>query len=214
MERPVALTPLQVEVAQIFFGLRASKGFLVAGGAALLASELIVRPTEDLDLFASSPIASVVEAKLALTGALEDRAYQVVVVQDSPTFCRIVVRGAEQEILVDLGVDSPPLGSPTMTVLGPTLAPLELASRKLLALFGRAEARDFADVALLVRRFGKEELLKGAASLDGGFDSSVLAQMMRTLDRFTDDEIPLDGAGVRQAREFFSDWADSLQHRA
>lgn len=36
-----------------------------------------------------------------------------------------------------------------MTLLGPTLVPLELAGRKLLALFGRAEARDFADVYVL-----------------------------------------------------------------
>lgn len=41
------LTPVQVEVARVFFGLKASEGFLVAGGAALLASDLIARPTED-----------------------------------------------------------------------------------------------------------------------------------------------------------------------
>ncbi len=47
---------------------------------------------------------------------------------------------------MDLAMDSPPHSRTTMTVLGPTLAPLELAGRTLLALFGRAEARDFADV--------------------------------------------------------------------
>lgn len=73
MSRSEALTPVQVEVARIFFGLKASHGFLVAGGAALLASELITRPTEDLDLFASNPTASVTEAKEALVEALEHR---------------------------------------------------------------------------------------------------------------------------------------------
>jgi predicted nucleotidyltransferase component of viral defense system len=209
--QPDALTHLQVEVASIFFELETSEGFLVAGGAALLASELITRPTEDLDLFASSPTTSVAEAKQTLVDTLEQREHDVTVIQDRPTFCRMIVRRAGEEVLVDLAIDSPPHIAPTITVLGPTLAPVELAGRKLLALFGRAEARDFADVYLLVRRFGKEVLLEQAASLDAGFDRMVLAQMMGTLGRFTDDEIPLERANVPEARAFFATWSEDLR---
>ncbi len=42
-------------------------------------------------------------------------------------------------MLVDLAIDSPPVNTAAMTVLGPSLAPEELAGRKLLALFGRAD---------------------------------------------------------------------------
>lgn len=211
MGKPDALTPIQVEVARIFFELEASEGFLVAGGAALLASQLITRPTEDLDLFASSPIASVTDAKRALVEALEQRDHDVSLIQDSPTFCRMVVRQAGEEVLVDLAIDSPPHTPPAITVLGPTLAPVELAGRKLLALFGRAEARDFADVYLLVQRFGKEVLLQQAESLDAGFDHTVLAQMMGTIQRFTDDEIPLGDNDISAARGFFNGWIDELR---
>jgi hypothetical protein len=48
-----ALTEFQVEVAQAFFALPASDGFLLAGGAALLAQQLTTRPTQDLDFFTS-----------------------------------------------------------------------------------------------------------------------------------------------------------------
>ena len=41
----------QLEVARLFFALPASHGFLLAGGAALLAQHLTARPTEDLDFF-------------------------------------------------------------------------------------------------------------------------------------------------------------------
>jgi Nucleotidyl transferase AbiEii toxin, Type IV TA system len=41
----------QLEVARLFFALPASRGFLLAGGAALLAQHLTRRPTEDLDFF-------------------------------------------------------------------------------------------------------------------------------------------------------------------
>ena len=45
------LSAFQQEVARTFFALPASKGFLLAGGAALLAQHLTARPTEDLDFF-------------------------------------------------------------------------------------------------------------------------------------------------------------------
>ena len=114
-------------------------------------------------------------------------------------------------MLVDLAIDSPPRDRPTVTLLGPTLAPLELAGRKLLALFGRAEARDFADVYVLARHFGKAALLEQAQELDAGFDTHVLAQMMCTLGRFAQDEIPISPADLARAKEFFGEWADELR---
>jgi len=204
------LTAFQVQVARIFFGLKASQGYLVAGGAALLASDLIDRPTQDIDLFASAPVPSVREAKASLVRALEHRECAVEAIHDSATFCRLVVVKGSDEVLVDLAIDSPPSAPPTMTLLGPTLVPMELAGRKLLALFGRAEARDFADVYVLARRFGKGALIEQAVAMDTGFDRGVLAQMLATLSRFTDDEIPLGTEDLPAARAFFSVWATEL----
>ena len=45
------LSVFQIEVANMFFSLPASDGFLLAGGGALLASGLTSRPTQDLDFF-------------------------------------------------------------------------------------------------------------------------------------------------------------------
>lgn len=213
MERSGGLSELQVAVAQIFFGLDEAAGFLVAGGAALVASELIARPTEDIDLFTAAPTTSVSAASQALASALGDLGLGVLIVQDGPTFCRLVVSRAGEETLVDLAVDSPPHDRPTLTVLGPTMAPLELAGRKLLALFGRAEARDFADVYVLAEHFGTQALIEEAQTLDAGFDLEVLAQMIGTLDRFDDDEIPLDPHRRPLARTFFAEWSDELRQR-
>lgn len=46
---PEGLTAFQIDVAQLFFSLPASHGFLLAGGAALAAQQLTTRSTEDLD---------------------------------------------------------------------------------------------------------------------------------------------------------------------
>lgn len=204
------LTAFQIEVAETFFALEAARGYLVAGGAALVASGLVARSTEDLELFASAATGTVLPARDALIQALEAHGHKVAIVQSATTFCRMVVSGAAGELLVDLAIDSPPVAAPKLTILGPTLAPLELAGRKLLALFGRAEARDFADVYVLAQRFGKAELLAQAAALDAGFDTTVLAQMMGTIDRFDPDEIPLVAAEVTQAEAFFRSWAQEL----
>ncbi|UMG92867.1 hypothetical protein MF408_00260 [Nocardioides sp. TF02-7] len=79
---------------------------MVAGGAGLLASELIHRPTEDLDLFASRPTTTVTEAKEALVEALQQRDHAMSLIQDSPTFCRMVVGKEGEEVLVDLAIGS------------------------------------------------------------------------------------------------------------
>lgn len=204
------LSEIQSELAAIFFSLVEAADFLVAGGAALLASGLINRPTHDLDLFAAAPTIAVTPAKEAFVKELHDRGYDVVIVQESDTFCRLVISRAQEETLVDLAVDSPPLAQPVVTLIGPTFSELELAGRKLLALFGRAEARDFADVYRLVQLFGKEPLLGQARLLDAGFNAAVLAQMMATLGRFDDFEIPLGVEEVPLAREFFNTWAVEL----
>ena len=100
---------------------------------------------------------------------------------------------------------------PSVTPAGPTLAPEELAGHKLLALFDRAAARDFADVYVLARRFGKDALITRAAQIEAGFDTTVLADMMATLDRFTDSEIPVpSGSSAAELRAFYAAWRSEL----
>ena len=69
----------------------------------------------------------------------------------------------------------------------------------------------FADVYVLALRFGKDALLQQARSFDAGFDTQVLAQMMGTLGRFADDEIPLSPDDLALAKDFFDVWAEELR---
>lgn len=86
MDHPQHLSTLQVDIARIFFALREAHGYLVAGGAALLARDLIARPTADLDLFTATPATSVKLAKDAFVQALTQAGYDAVIIQDAPTF--------------------------------------------------------------------------------------------------------------------------------
>ena len=64
---------------------------------------------------------------------------------------------------------------------------------------------------VLAHRFGKHVLLTRAAQIDAGFNANVLADMIATLDRFTDDEIPVpDGSSVAELRAFYAAWRSEL----
>lgn len=120
-----------------------------------------------------------------------------------------MVHGSE-DLLVDIGLDSPPRQPATASFLGPTFAPEELAGRKLLALFDRAEARDFADVYVLLQTYTKSQLLSWANDIDAGFDTAVLAEQLGTLRRFLDSDLPVERAATTQLRQFFEDWRHEL----
>jgi len=75
------LTAFQIEVAQLFFSLPASDGFLLAGGGALLAQGLTARPTQDLDFFTRPGAGDVRRARDEFTSAAGDRGWTVERVQ-------------------------------------------------------------------------------------------------------------------------------------
>jgi Nucleotidyl transferase AbiEii toxin, Type IV TA system len=130
-------------------------------------------------------------------------------VRDGATFCRLVVTGPDS-LLIDLALDAPPSRLPSVSFIGPTFDLEELAGRKTLALFDRAEARDFTDVYALAARFGKELLVARAAEVDMGFDTDVFAQMLGTLSRFDDDELPIADDQVPALKAFFASRAAEL----
>jgi hypothetical protein len=202
------LTPLQVDLATLFFELPASHGFLLAGGAALIAQRLIRRPTRDLDFFTGEGTA-VPLARDEFERAALARGWQTERVQDGETFCRLIVHGRE-DVLIDLAMDSAAGRSPSVSIAGPTYGIEELAGRKVLALFDRAEARDFADVYTLAQRFGKEELLAYAAEVDPGFNRAVFADMLGSLRRFRDTDLPVQQDTITTLRTFFASWRAEL----
>ena len=205
-----ALTDLQRLVLAMFFELPESDGFVLAGGAALVASGLTDRPTLDVDLFGSDRDVGISEAADALEAACVARGWSIEQIRDATTFRRIVVRRSQDELLVDIAIDSPPLGVPVITAVGPTYPPQELAARKLLALHDRAEARDFVDVHALSDGFDLDGLLGLAAELDTGFTPQLLAEMLGSHVRFSDAELADLGAEPSRLRAFVDEWRTQL----
>jgi hypothetical protein len=203
------LTEFQTDVARLFFTLPASDGFLLAGGGALVAQRLTDRPTQDLDFFTAPGRGDVTKARDEFELAAAERGWRVERLQDSKTFCRLLIQGPEQ-LLVDLALDSTPGRPSVASVVGPTYAPEELAGRKVVALFDRAAARDFADVYMLAATYDKDVLLSRAREVDAGFDTQIFAEMLWSLKRYADREIPVTSDQVPLLRAFFAEWAQVL----
>ena len=54
-------------------------------------------------------------------------------------------------------------------------------------------------------------LLARAAQIDAGFNVRVLADMIATLDRFADGELPVpDGSSAADLRAFYAAWRSEL----
>jgi predicted nucleotidyltransferase component of viral defense system len=203
------LTDFQLEVARLFFSLPASDGFVLAGGAALLAQRLTSRPTQDLDFFTDKQ-AGIVAAREELIAAAHQRGWNVLKVQEGESFSRLQMTGPE-DLMIDIALDSQPGQPPMMSVAGPTYAPEELAGRKVVALFDRFAARDFVDVFALSHTYGKADLLTWAGDLNPGFDLSYFVEALDALPRYADLDLSLGEVEVAALRVFFSEWADELR---
>ena len=198
------LSALQEQIAQVVAALPEADGFALAGGAALVLRGEVDRETRDLDFFATeatavSRLLPAAEAALTAAGLTVERD------RVSEGFARIVVHGEAESTIVDLGYDFR-AHPPEMSRLGPILGTEDLAASKLLALFGRAEARDFIDVAALSARYGFEWLCSLASEHDPGFNLEALADALRSFGWLPRLDFDVDDAGYARLQEVVREW--------
>jgi hypothetical protein len=198
------LSPLQERVAEIIAGLDEAKDFALAGGGALIVRGDIQRQTRDLDFFGLTADA-VDQLVPAADRALKAGGLTVRHIQESHGFARLIVECGEDRTELDFGTDARlfPVepGSPA-----PLLSGEELAVDKVLAVFGRAEARDFADLMAVESRYGLDRLCQLAAEKDRGFLPSVFADMLNQFGRLRRDEFDLDDVNYEHLRRTVERW--------
>jgi Nucleotidyl transferase AbiEii toxin, Type IV TA system len=198
------LTPLQHEVAAIVAGLEEARDFALAGGAALILKGDVDRLTQELDFFglsASDVHRLLPEAELAL----QAQGLTVRRVREGPGFVRLEVCRGNETTEVDLAADARLFPTEAAHDIR-TLSSVELAVDKLLAIFSRAEARDFVDFNALVERFGLEQLAKLASQKDRGFSLEVFAQMLSRFDRLKEVEFGVDPDAYRNLSQSVEAW--------
>lgn len=114
-------------------------------------------------------------------------------IQVNPGFARLIVARGNDRTELDLAADAR-LFAAEPGRPAPMLTGEELAADKVLALFGRAEARDFVDLLALEPLYGLDRLCRLAAEKDRGFTPVILAEMLGQFGRLRRDEFELDDA--------------------
>jgi hypothetical protein len=212
----VSLDPLHEQIARMAFASPEAGQVALAGGGAMLAHDLVDRPTQDVDLFTPDS-AEVTPLTDALAVALRAEGGQVRVDRRGPGFSRLAVTVADgRSVVIEIAHDARIRESVQLS-FGRVLHPDEVAADKTLALFGRAAARDLVDVAALLGRYTLEQLCELAAEKDAGFDRRVFADALAAAAAHSDAafaELGLGPGTVAARRASTAGWRAQLLNAA
>jgi len=186
-ESDMKLTALQKKTLKIFSRVNKHGDFYFTGGTALAVCYLRHRESDDLDFFTSEPTSLNPTAR-DFEKTLRSAGLNVQIERRQATFVRFLI---EQELKVDMALDvpfrlKPPVQSNIEGIKVPVDDLEDIAANKMLALFGRAEPRDFIDVYFLAKEyFDFMEMVQMAAKKDTGFDLYWLAAAMQEAEKIS-----------------------------
>ncbi|MBN1429863.1 MAG: nucleotidyl transferase AbiEii/AbiGii toxin family protein [Anaerolineae bacterium] len=182
------LSSFQRAFLRLFAALPDQEQFYLTGGAALAEYHLAHRLSYDLDFFTSEPDL-VVPFSYRVELAVQSAGMRVTTVRRFASFVEFQIGQDEQELKIDLALDSPfrlapvELGDSGVMVN----AFRDIQADKTLAFFGRAEPRDAVDLYFMLQETGFEELAELAHQKDAGFDLYWFAVALNRVTSFPDE---------------------------
>ena len=211
----------QDRLARVALATLIDHGFALAGGYALQAHGLIDRLSEDIDLFTDQwDKAAFSRAVDALVEAIRREGLDVIVARRAETFARLEATepASGRAGAVDLAADVRG-AEPVALSIGPVLAESDAVASKVAAVFSRAYARDYLDLAgiLASRRYSRDQLMAMAKAVDAGFTIGWFAEALAGVDRFSDDQFTRYGVSpdeIAAVRETLRAWSAELADRA
>ena len=209
------INKVQEAVLKNFGEVPDSRQFYLTGGTALAYFYLKHRKSNDLDFFTPEE-----EIILPFSHQLEDylktKGFACQRQRGLHSFVELVVTWNNETTLVHLALEATFRLEPTKEFPAyPNLKVddlTDIASNKLLALFGRAMLRDFIDVYFLIHNgnFSKDRLIDAAKRKDPGFDLYWLGVAFERINTFDSDSsdilmlikpLPMD-----ELQKFFGKW--------
>ena len=174
-------------------GWTKTNGFVVYGGTAI-ALRCGHRASIDFDFFADKQLNhQTIHQELRKSGIV----YQVV--QDEKNTLTVVIEPGNVRLSFFGGLSMGRVGTPTLTEDGIALvaSPLDLLGTKLKVIMQRAEAKDYEDIAQLLRN--GESLIQGLGAARALFGSAFApSESLRALTFFDDGDLARVSAETRQ----------------
>lgn len=181
------LTPRQSHFLDVFFENPISRDFFLSGGTALAEFYLKHRLSQDLDLFTVNPEVKFDAVNAEIQKIIRGENGQVEDQVTSDTFLRYIFRTGDDLLKIDLVKDVPIHFGQLKSFGNLKVDSLEnIAAGKLLALFGRADAKDFIDLYFLWEKeglIGYQQTLNLAKQKDLGLQEFYLASMLAQIER-------------------------------
>ena len=202
------LTTLQQRVRRIVAELPEADTVALAGGGALIVHGIVDRATTDLDFFSPDAVDVRIFAEATRNALLQD-GLSVVTDRSNSDFVRLHVDDGDDEMSIDIGISHRAF-PPVPTAQGRLLAVEDFAGDKLLALFGRAEPRDFVDIHALAARFELTDLYRFAADKDPGFGLQHLSDALGVFDHHPRQAFPVTDSEYEGPCDWVHDWRIEL----
>lgn len=207
------LTPLQKRFLKEFFKSFLGQKFFLSGGTALAEFYLKHRLSQDLDLFTIDQTLGFDSVNAEINKIAKNLDLIIERQISSPSFLQYIFSHKDETLKVDVVKDVPIHFGSIKKSKGISIDSLEnISVGKLLAAFGRADAKDFIDLYFLLKekRVDFENIFKMAKKKDLGLSEFYLAHMLnRVIDikNFPKTIKPFD---KKELTDFFLTLSDKL----
>jgi len=205
---------LQNNFLEKFFSGRFAKDFYLTGGTALGRFLLKHRESIDLDLFTNNQNIDFSDLNFAILKILEDLRLKVSKQVATKTFLQYICEGrGGLSLKIDVVKDIPVHFGKIITKGNIRLDSLEnIGSNKILAVFGRSDAKDFIDLYFMLTKTRlKFDYLYGLAKQkDLGLSEFYLANSIRQIEEITVYPQMLKQFNKIQMLKFYKDLSKKL----
>jgi len=188
--------------------------FYLTGGTALSAFYLGHRKSNDLDFFTNTE-ELILPFSFKMEEILKGKGFNVKRERGFRSFVELFVDFYDESTIMHIALDSPfRFEQPAESKEFPGIkidSLIDIATNKLLTLFGRATLRDFIDVYFLVKeKFTQAELIEKAKIKDPGLDLYWLGVAFERVNEFSDNSpemlLLMRPCNTNELQGFFNEW--------
>jgi len=205
----------QDEIAKAVLESLAGKGFVLAGGKALIELGLVSRETNDLDIFGNELDKEKFDEAISLIEEALRGKYDIETERLSDFFARLKVSDADNTVEIDLGIDYREY-KPKRLLVGEVLDERDAILNKVSALYGRAAARDYYDLYSIrkTNTLSDEEIIAKSKERDSGFVEKYFVEALKGVQKIKYEELREYGVsedGFREMQKDLLSWAQDIE---
>ncbi len=205
---------LQDNFLSLFFTFPFARDFYLTGGTALARFYFHHRESVDLDLFTNKEDIDFNEVNISLVKVLQELKLTVDKQVSTPTFIQYITHDTKGEALkVDVVKDIPVHFGAIKKVRSIQIDSLvNIGSNKILAIFGRIDAKDFIDLYWLVHvgKLDFDDLFSLAKQKDLGLTEFFLATSLHRVNDIAQLPTLLKPMKIPAMKAYFTKLADGL----